>query len=305
MRYFFRKPYRWAIIYSLILAGLFIFVLLDTFVIPKSITIVNEAEKDSGNEGRSVSDTEISAEITERSYEDENIKITINEERKYNTDFYVAEIWLTDASLLKTALAGNTYGRNIKDTTSNIAEDNHAIFAINGDYYGFRNTGYVFRNGTLYRDTPDNDTGTEALAIDTEGNFSIIAENGALSALPDMDQLSQILSFGPALIKDGEISVDADSEVSKSRNSNPRTAIGQISELHYIVIVSDGRTEESKGLSLLELAQEFYERGCSIAYNLDGGGSSTMYFNGEVVNHPTDGRSFGEREVSDIVYIGY
>ena len=87
--------------------------------------------------------------------------------------------------------------------------------------------------------------------------------------------------------------------------SNPRTAIGQISELHYVVIVSDGRTSESTGLSLLELAQEFKDRGCTTAYNLDGGGSSTMYFNGEIVNNPTDGKSSGEREVSDIVYFGY
>lgn len=84
-----------------------------------------------------------------------------------------------------------------------------------------------------------------------------------------------------------------------------RTAIGQVSATHYIVIVSDGRTSESAGLSLVELAQEFQERDCTTAYNLDGGGSSTMYFNGKIVNNPTDGRSFGEREVSDIVYIGY
>jgi exopolysaccharide biosynthesis protein len=78
-----------------------------------------------------------------------------------------------------------------------------------------------------------------------------------------------------------------------------------ISPLHYIIIVSDGRTYESAGLSLLELAQVFEDKGCTTAYNLDGGGSSTMYFNGKIVNNPTDGRKMGEREVSDIVYIGY
>jgi exopolysaccharide biosynthesis protein len=77
-----------------------------------------------------------------------------------------------------------------------------------------------------------------------------------------------------------------------------------VSALHYIVIVSDGRTSESAGLSLLELAQLFADRGCTVAYNLDGGGSSTMWFNGRIVNNPTDGRTYGERSVSDIVYIG-
>ena len=84
--------------------------------------------------------------------------------------------------------------------------------------------------------------------------------------------------------------------------SNPRTAIGQVSALHYIVIVSDGRTSQSDGLTLYALATLMKDRGCTVAYNLDGGGSSTLWFNGEVINNPTDGRSDGERKVSDIVY---
>ncbi|WP_330390340.1 phosphodiester glycosidase family protein [Blautia sp. Marseille-P3201T] len=71
-------------------------------------------------------------------------------------------------------------------------------------------------------------------------------------------------------------------------------------------VVSDGRTEESEGLSLLELAEFMDTLGVETAYNLDGGGSSTMYFNGEVINKPTtSGRNIKERSVSDIVYIGY
>ena len=88
--------------------------------------------------------------------------------------------------------------------------------------------------------------------------------------------------------------------------SNPRTAIGQISENHYVFIVSDGRTKDSEGLSLYELATFMKSLGCITAYNLDGGGSSTMYFNGNIVNNPTtNGKRVSERSVSDIVYIGY
>ena len=88
--------------------------------------------------------------------------------------------------------------------------------------------------------------------------------------------------------------------------SNPRTAIGQISALHYVLVVSDGRTEESSGLSLSELAQFMQGLGASTAYNLDGGGSSTMVFNGEVINKPTtNGNTIKERSVSDIVCIAY
>lgn len=303
MKKFFSRPFRWAVIYAVVLTAFFAYSLLDTFVIPKSFSSVKaESMTDTTSETDSSAETSAEAVISENSYKDDHISITIETVREYDTTFYVADIQVSDASYLKTAFADDTYGRNIKETTSDIAESNNAIFAINGDYYGFSNDGYVLRNGTVYR---DNSSDSEALVIDSDGNFSIINEDEVSLSSLDTDNISQILSFGPALVEDGEVAVTTSSEVSKSMNSNPRTAIGQVSALHYIVIVSDGRTSKSTGLSLYQLAQEFAERGCSIAYNLDGGGSSTMYFNGEIINNPTDGRSGGEREVSDIVYIGY
>ena len=87
--------------------------------------------------------------------------------------------------------------------------------------------------------------------------------------------------------------------------SNPRNAIGYLGNNHYVFVVSDGRTSESAGLSLYELASFMKELGVKDAYNLDGGGSSTMVFKGEIINNPTtSGRSVEERAVSDIVYIG-
>ena len=89
-------------------------------------------------------------------------------------------------------------------------------------------------------------------------------------------------------------------------SSNPRTAIGVIDDLHYVFVVSDGRTSESEGLTLYQLANFMQNLGVKTAYNLDGGGSSTMYFNGQVINNPTtNGNKISERSVSDIVYIGY
>jgi len=294
---FFTKPFRWAIVFSILLTGFFTFVLLDTFVIPKTFAEVETSE--------AITLSPSKAEATDTSYQDENIKITIETLRKYDSTLYIADIQLSSAEYLKTALAGNSYGRNINAATSEIATSNDAIFAINGDNYGFRDYGYVLRNGVMYRDTAGTGENDQALVIDNNGDFSIIDNNTSSMDSLDMSNIWQILSFGPALVENREIVVDSTSEVSKSMNSNPRTAIGQISNLHYIVIVSDGRTDESAGLTLLELAQEFAERGCTTAYNLDGGGSSTMYFNGEVINQPTDGKGFGEREVNDIVYIGY
>ena len=108
------------------------------------------------------------------------------------------------------------------------------------------------------------------------------------------------------MIENGTVVVSENDEVGKAKTSNPRTAIGIVDNLHYMFVVSDGRTDENAGLSLLQLSEFMKEFGVTTAYNLDGGGSSTMYFNGKVINNPTtNGRSIAERSVSDIVYIGY
>jgi exopolysaccharide biosynthesis protein len=300
MKNFLAKPYRWAGIFSILLAVSVTFTLMDTFMVEKSMAKVTASTVQTTAQADQSAAKAVAA-TTDNSYQDENIKITIETVRKYDTTMYVADIQASDVSYLKTALANDTYGRNIKATTSSMAEANNAIFAINGDYYGFRDAGYVLRNGTVYRDTASG----EGLVIDKEGNLSVISESDVSMKSLSEKGAWQVLSFGPGLVENGKVTVDSSSEVGQSKNSNPRTAIGQVSKLHYIVIVSDGRTDESAGLSLLQLAEELKARGCTTAYNLDGGGSSTMYFNGQIVNKPTDGRKIGERQVSDIVYFGY
>lgn len=300
MKRFFHRPYSWAVIFSLLLTGSSIFVLLDTFVIPKSYARVEEPVQQR-DEAEAEEETDETA-YTDTSYEDENIIINIETVREYDTTVYIADIQLTDVSYLKTALAEDTFGRNVKEPASVMADRKKAILAVNGDFYGFRDYGFVLRNGTLYRDTPGD---SQDLVIDAAGDFFFLDERHSDINALDLTTLWQVLSFGPPLVEAGEIVVNSDSEVAQSMRSNPRTAIGMIAPLHYIMVVSDGRTEESAGLSLLNLARIFTDRNCACAYNLDGGGSTTMYFRDRVVNIPTDGRIYGEREVSDIVYIGY
>ncbi|MBR0405627.1 MAG: phosphodiester glycosidase family protein [Eggerthellaceae bacterium] len=236
------------------------------------------------------------------SYSDENMQITVSKLRAYDTDIYVADVQVTSAEYLKTALAQGSYGRNLKDTTSNIAESVDAVLAVNGDYYGFRDEGYVLRNGVLYRDTAASDT--DALVISGDGTMTATSQDETTAQQLKESGAWQVLSFGPALVNDSQIVVDANEDVSRSMGSNPRTAIGMVSPLHYVVVVSDGRTDENAGLSLYELAQVLIDNGATFAYNLDGGGSTTMYFQGEVINNPTSGNRDGERSVSDIVYFG-
>ena len=329
--------------FTLLLTMFTAFALLDTFAIPHSYSEVTGAEADAsgsvvvqeelpredaessesdapdtgetGGKHHRKPEKESTAEntaetetggttVTENgtAYTADGLTVTLNQYRVEDTTVYVADVVTDDSSALKTALAGDTYGRNVTDATSVIAEDNDAVLAINGDFYGARNNGYVIRNGVLYRDTS---SGSEDLVIWADGSFSIVDED-EITAQELLDQGAvQVLSFGPALVEDGQVTVTESDEVGKARASNPRTAIGIIEEGHYLFVVSDGRTDESEGLTLKQLAALLESLGAETAYNLDGGGSSTMVFQGQVVNNPTTGgNSIKERSVSDIVYVG-
>lgn len=297
-------------VFALILIAYTVYAALDTFVIVRVLTL-DTLPTATVEASTAPTATEPPAEqattapiSTDTEYHDDQIDIVLTTMRVENTTVYVADVQLADISLLKTALAGNTYARNLTETTSVQAANAGAILAINGDYYGAQERGYVLRNGVLYRASAQ--SGTDALVIGADGNFRIITEGETSADTLVREGAWQVLTFGPALVKGGQVTVSSSDEVGRAMTSNPRTAIGQISEGHYLLVVSDGRTKESTGLSLRQLAELMQSLGAQIAYNLDGGGSSTMVFQGRVVNNPTtNGRSIRERSVSDIVYIGY
>ena len=293
-------------VYVIVLVIFTVYMLLDTFVITKKLAVVsNQSRSVSSSSDSSVSNSSgKSGSVTKSStaYEDDNIKIALIDYRENDTDIHMADVKVSSSEYLKTAFAQSSYGRNVTEKTSDIAESVNAILAINGDYYGAQESGYVIRNGVIYRETAK--SGNEDLVIYGDGSFEIIDEDD-ITAEELLEKGAQnVLAFGPALVEDGSVSVTEDEEVGKAMASNPRTAIGIIDENHYVFVVADGRTSDNEGLSLYELAEFMESLGVQTAYNLDGGGSSTMYFNGQIINKPTtNGSSIKERSVSDIVYI--
>lgn len=255
-----------------------------------------------------------SSENSEATYDDwsytrDNLKINIEKVENGNGNdkvtYYVADVQIQDTSNLYSAFAKNKFGRNIVETTSTIAEENDAIFAINGDYYGFREDGILIRNGVAYRD----EAAREGLAFYQDGTMKTYDETSTSAEELLSQGVIDTFSFGPALLEDGKsitdfgnVKIDSNMGNSSIQKSNPRTGVGIISPNHYIFVVVDGRKEGySKGMTLSELSNLFEELGCTEAYNLDGGGSSTMYFMGRVVNNPLGKNQ--EREISDILYL--
>ena len=301
---FLKKRYAYASVLGLLLTGSFSYSMLKTFVLAETISTV--ATTSTSSNAAAASQAAKTATVTDSSYKDDNISVNLSETTVNNTQVYVADITLSSSDYLKTAFAHNAYGTNVTAKTSVTAADNNAILAVNGDYYGANSTGYVIRNGVVYRDTVREDSSNGDLAIYKDGSFKVIYEDQISAEQLVNDGVVNLLAFGPALVENGEIAVDTNTEVGQAMASNPRTAIGIIDENHYIIVVSDGRTSESEGLSLYQLAEVMKSYGAKTAYNLDGGGSSTLYFNGQVINKPTTGgNKISERAVSDIVYIGY
>ena len=329
-----------AIILSVSLVSYTAYVLLDTFAIPRVYKVVensssinsqtyNEDEEETSESTQKVymnkiakkgigiqnkeSDTQLSkenaaeskestAQSSDTTYKTDDTSITLSTYREYDTNIYVAKVELSKNARIETAFAQNSYGKNVTATTSSMAESSGAILAVNGDYYGARDNGYVIRDGIIYRSSAKADQ--EDLVIYKDGSMKIINESEVSAQELVDDGAITVLSFGPALVENGKISVSQNEEVGKAMASNPRTAIAITEDNKYLFIVSDGRTDESDGLSLYELATFAASLGAKTVYNLDGGGSSTMYFNGNVVNNPTtNGWDISERGVSDIVYI--
>lgn len=298
------KKLPWVALYCLLLCLFTVYVVLDTFVLTRPLTpdvgTPSATEQIEDEKTGSL----LAPVITDSMYRDENILITIAEYRFGESDIYVADIVLSSSEYLKTAFARDTFGRNIAEETSVIAEANSAILAINGDFYGSQEKCYVIRNGVLYRESGS--SGRQDLVMYRDGSVEIITEKEITAEELLQNDAYHVLSFGPVLVQDSKAAVPGKNLRSHANVDNPRTAIGFVDNLHYVFVTVDGRTEESRGLTIHELARFMESLGVTTAYNLDGGGSATMYFNGRVVNQPTyKGKEIEERKVSDIVYIGY
>ncbi len=224
-------------------------------------------------------------QVTKKSFGDGDDKVT----------YYVADVKIRNLSHFVTALADDKYGKNIKDESISMAEDKNAILAITGDSYGNNDTGIVVRNGVLYRDD-ENDA--DVCVLFTDGSLKTYTAEEFDADKVWAKGVWQAWCFGPGLLdEDGNVLSDFVSTTYLS-DEHPRAALGYIEPGHYIFMVVDGRDEGySRGVSLSELATLMYLENCVTAYNLDGGRSASMVFNGEYINQASD------REISDIICI--
>ncbi len=284
-----------------------IFAACCMLVAPFSALAENQpAAQNSNDSGFSFQDVEVvfDADPVPPSYEyhSDTLDIEISENNVDGVVYYIAEIWLTDPSQLRSAFSSEKFN-GATETVKDIAIRNGALLAINGDFATFNNGGIIIRNGELFR---DNRSSRQLLVIDANGDFHAYVdppENAEEVAVEYLAQgVWQTLVFGPVLMADGNVVPLPEEFFINTRGARePRTVIAQVEKLHYLFLVADGRIDGySKGLTLLETQDLMLQYGVQTAFNLDGGGSTTIWFDGAVLNRPANGAA---RRVPDILFI--
>ena len=240
--------------------------------------------------------------ITDTGYSSPHISVELRDiSDNWSTDtvaqhVLVEDIYISGISFFQTWADGGKYSTAVNGIVQ-LSEQSGAVAAINGDYAAFNSTGYVVRNGVLYRQTQSL---ADVCALYEDGRMETYSSGTFDIETAENEGVWQVWTFGPSLLnEDGTAREDFTSFYSSVSAVNPRTAIGYYEPGHYCFVVADGRQSKATGFTLPELAKVMEGLGCKTAYNLDGGASAQMTLNEDLVSIPTNGR----RVVNDILII--
>ena len=212
------------------------------------------------------------------------------------------EVKLAHGSQLRRALAGNEYGSSVEEYPTNMAKNVNAVLAINGDFYNFRDLGITVYQRQMYRHNPK----TVDTAYFTADGDMIFSKRGELTDKAEAEQFVAdndvvfAVAFGPILVENGQLQQVPDKyPIGEINNRYSRAVIAQKDDLHYITMTVNFEGPCQTTCTLAQAAEYIYSKDVRMAYTLDGGQTSSMVFNGELVNRVDWGN---ERTMSDIIY---
>ena len=241
-------------------------------------------------------------------YEDPTIRVEINYRdvsdlivgyRGRDAGAWIVDIRIGDASQLRTA-AAESFKTNRTDSVVNIASRVNAVVAFNGDYSGRQDDGLIFRQGTLFKDKLRGKR--DVLLIDEDGDLHPLhtPKKGEFTDVINGKKVINAFCFGPILVENGEIPEKMNNFTFLKPNEHyARIALCQVGPLHYKVILTTMEQSYTLGLQIPAFAKLCQEEGAITAFNLDGGNSTTLYFNGDRVNTQY---KVNFRDVPDIFY---
>ncbi len=224
--------------------------------------------------------------------------IEITKEVYFGSECFIARIVTDDPSLLKSCFAENRYDRT--GVMTEVARDHGAVFMVNADYTtACMWNNYIIRDRIVYREGYPHAAEGAYFCVMNTGHLEFVSLHTRSKDALALGVVHSFSFYGSNLFIDGE-------PTTSSGAKHPRTFMGEVprddGKLEYIIVVADGRRTDSVGLAHNEEAAILYEKGCNIGYNLDGGGSSEMVFDGKILNVPSDGH---ERHDHDFIYVRY
>lgn len=224
-------------------------------------------------------------------YSSATLQVEVKKSQMNGHPYWVARVRTSDPRQLRSALSFGTYGGTRQNTTAAVPA-NGGIIGINGSAFDYGTgkpspLGMCIKNGRIYGDYM---TSYTVFAVKNDGTMFTPAQGLMGKDLLKMG-VKDTYNFGPVLINNGK----AQPAIAETNKQYPRTAVGMVKKNDYVLLVTDNGYS---GLNHWEMVKIFQSFGCTYAYNLDGGGSSTMYFNGKRLNTPAGG---AERPCADFL----
>lgn len=233
-------------------------------------------------------------------YKSDSISVDLRKNYRYSTNYWTARVKVKNINQLRSALSYGTYGGTL-ETVSSAMRRNNGIIGINGSRFDGSGKpaydGVLIKKGKIYNKAYG--TSYSVMAVNWDGTMYTPRQGLSAGDLVRMG-VRDTYDFGPALIVNGASQRILSGFQSYMSMSYPRTAVGMIQPGDYVLLVADGKgIGGSKGLNQFQLCSILKSFGCTYAYNMDGGGSSTLVYRGRVMNNPSDGT---ERPVADFLY---
>lgn len=234
-------------------------------------------------------------------YVSNTLSVKIDKKHQYDSVYWVAKIKTKNPKQLRSAMSYGTYG-GARQLTSEAVRSNGGIIGVNGSAFSYSTgkpspLGMCIKDGVIYGNYA---TSYSVMAVKKDGTIftpplGLWGEDLVRMGVKDT------YNFGPILINNGQAQPIDMQNFPLTSYKYARTVVGMVRPNEYVLLVADADRNGvySKGLNHYEMIAELQRMGCRYAYNLDGGGSVTLYYDGRVLNRPSDGP---ERPCADFLY---
>lgn len=236
-------------------------------------------------------------------YYDETILVIFWQQLMDGIVHNVAEVIVADASQFRRGLAGGEFGSDKQFVPSQIAQSVNAVVATSGDFYKFRQNGIIVHKGELRR---FEGKFIDTCFIDDQGDL-LFVKRGEITTEAEAEQYIEdhnvrfSLAFGPIMVENGKNVVPSSYPIGEITGNYTRASVCQKGKLHYMFINTSSYMDHglTQRQTLKNFADNLIELGAVNAYALDGGQTTIIAINGELVTSPD---YEAERQISDIIY---